>query len=162
MITAKHYNCLVLLSCRVDRGDAFQDAYDYWVSRGFVSDDGKGLNAAGKNFAHYCLSVGGTQQFASRQQLGGDWPKHWKDLETCRKLMQLDLHWSELAYQVTGTPNNRSALRARFDPAFREKHLRQMRESDVRKRAIGKHYTGVKPRKHSTAITLAPVRGLND
>jgi hypothetical protein len=58
-------------------------------------------------------------------------------------LMQLDLHWSELAYQVTGTPNNRSALRARFDPAFREKHLRQ---SCVKvmlvDAAVGKHYTG--------------------
>jgi hypothetical protein len=141
-------------------GAWFNACCEYLHSRGFLTNMPYQINVAGRNFAHY-LRKGGSGQFASRQQLGGDWPEHWKDLETCRELMQLDLHWSELAYQVTGTPNNRSALRARFDPAFREKHLRQLRDSDARRRAVGKHYTGVKPERHSAPITLVKVRGIN-
>jgi hypothetical protein len=142
-------------------GAWFNSCCEYWYHRGFTTPMSYKLNAAGMNFAFY-LRRGGSKQFANRDLLGGNWPEHWESLRVCRKLMQLDLHWSELAYQVTGTPNNRSALRARFDPVFREKHLRQRRESGARRRSIGKHYTGTKPKKRSTSITLAKVRGVND
>ena len=129
---------------------------EFLVKRGLIEGPPYQLTPSGYNFAFH-VNKSNTKEFCKRPLLSTNWIDTWKSEEECRRLMQLNLHWSAIALEICGSSNCRSTLRAKFDPNFRERFKAQQRAHEAKRTQ-----KCVQIEDRQTTITLPRVRCLEN